>query len=138
MLLDRADGELARQSRKFSPWGHRFDLLSDSFCNAIGFFGLGLGLTSGAFGAIAPVLGAVAGLAIAAILLIVMRAEAANGPRAGEVKGVAGFDPDDALLVVPLAIWLGGAEILLAAAASGAPLAMLGFAWRFRALVFAR
>ena len=35
MFLDRADGELARLGGKTSPWGHKFDLVSDAVCNAL-------------------------------------------------------------------------------------------------------
>jgi hypothetical protein len=41
-LLDRADGELARQTGKCSAVGHRFDLCSDYAANATIFLGLGL------------------------------------------------------------------------------------------------
>ncbi|MSO70556.1 MAG: CDP-alcohol phosphatidyltransferase family protein [Alphaproteobacteria bacterium] len=138
MLLDRADGELARQSGKSSPGGHRYDLLVDSFCDAIAFFALGMGLRGGTFGALAPAMGAAAGVAIAAILLIVMRVETAKGARAGEIKLTPGFDPDDALLILPLAVWLGWSEAMIAAAAIGVPAFALGMAAHFRAPLFGR
>lgn len=129
MFLDRADGELARLSGKTSPRGHTYDLLSDAFSNALAFIGLGIGLREGMFGIWALPMGLVAGAAIAAILLLIVRLEDLHGARAGELGGFAGFDPDDAMLVVPLAVWLGGADWLLLAAAVGAPgfaLFMLG------------
>ncbi len=135
MLFDRADGELARQSGQSTEWGHRYDLVVDTLCNALAFAALGIGLGGGAFGAAAPVLGCGAGLAIAAILLMVMRVEARAGARAAELKGAGGFDPDDALLIVPLAIWLGGAEVLLGAAGVGAPAFALFFGLHHRALL---
>jgi len=122
MLLDRADGELARLSGKTSPGGHKYDLISDSVCNALAFLGLGIGLTASPFGSWAPLMGAVAGLAIAAILWLVIKLEQRGGERAGELAGAAGFDPDDAMLVVPICIWFGLSEWLLASAAVGAPL----------------
>ena len=39
----------------------------------------------------------------------------------------AGFDPDDAMIAVPVALWLGWGEGLLVAAAIGAPAFALGF-----------
>jgi len=133
MLLDRADGELARQSGKTSPWGHSYDLVSDAVCNAVAFFGLGFGLTSGSYGDLAPFMGLAAGLAIAGVLWLVMKMEERHGARAGEIGGFAGFDPDDALLALPLLIWLGLSEGLLAAASLGAPafaVFMLILFWR--------
>jgi hypothetical protein len=43
---------------------------------------------------------------------------------------MAGFDPDDAMLVVPIAMVLGGGVPLIAAAAIGAPGFALWMAWR--------
>ncbi len=121
MFLDRADGELARLSGKTSRWGHSYDLVSDTICNAFAFFGLGIGLRAATFGAWAPFMGLVAGLSIAAILWLVIRMETLHGQRATEFGPVAGFDPDDALLVMPVLIWLGLSDGLLAAACLGTP-----------------
>jgi phosphatidylglycerophosphate synthase len=132
MLLDRADGELARLTGKTSPGGHTYDLIADATSNALAFVGLGIGLSAGVLGGWAVPLGIVAGLAIAAVLWLVMRVEAAAGARAAELKGKGGFDPDDAMLVVPIAVWLGGALPLLVAAAIGAPAFALLFYAKFR------
>ena len=138
MILDRADGELARMTGKTSPFGHAYDLAADATCNALIFVALGMALRAGAFGAWAIPMGALAGLAVATILWMVVRIEAAAGARAAELGGFAKFDPDDAMLVVPLAIWLGGATVLLAAASVGAPLFAAFFAWKFRAGLWRR
>ena len=66
------------------------------------------------------------------ILLIVVLLEEAGGERAGELKGVAGFDPDDGMLVVPLLVWLGFSEQLLLAAFVGAPAFAVYVALKFR------
>ncbi len=121
ILLDRADGELARLGGKATPWGHTYDLCVDALCNAIIFLGLGWGLRDGALGLWAPAMGALAGLSVAAILFMTLKTEALGGQRAGEIKGVAGFDPDDAIAVVPVVVWLGWPRELLIAAAIGAP-----------------
>lgn len=120
LLLDRADGELARLSGKQSPFGHRYDLVADGVCNSLAFVGLGFGLRTGALGPWAVFMGVLAGLAIAAMFHLLWRLErvAANVPSLGSV---AGFDPDDALLLVPVLLWLGLAEYLLVAAAAAAP-----------------
>jgi phosphatidylglycerophosphate synthase len=132
MLLDRADGDLARFTGRTSPGGHRYDLIADTTCNALTFVGLGIGLVGGRYGPWAAAMGLLAGLAVAAVLLMVMRAEAASGSRAAELKPAAGFDADDAMLAVPLAVWLDWSEGLLLAAAVGAPAFALLFGWLFR------
>jgi phosphatidylglycerophosphate synthase len=129
VLLDRADGDLARMTGRTSPWGHTYDLVSDAFCNAWAFVGIGIGLHGGVLGSWAIPLGVLAGLAIVAVLWLVIRIVAEQGPRAGELGGMAGFDADDAMLIVPLALCLGGAVPLLVAAALGAPLFALGMSW---------
>ncbi|MHA1599876.1 MAG: CDP-alcohol phosphatidyltransferase family protein [Alphaproteobacteria bacterium] len=121
LFLDRADGELARLSGKTSPRGHIYDLVSDAVSNALAFLGLGIGLRDGLFGVWAPFMGFAAGAAIAAILVLIVRLEDLHGARAGELGGLGGFDPDDALVVIPIVVWFGGADWLLLAAAVGAP-----------------
>ena len=133
MFLDRLDGELARAGGKTSPWGHRYDLISDTLCNAIAFLGLGIGLRAGTLGAWAPLVGLAAGLAVAAILWLVMRMEARHGVRAGELRWSAAFDPDDALIAVPLLVWLGLSDWLLLAAGIGAPAFAIFMLWKFGA-----
>ncbi|MFN0044544.1 MAG: CDP-alcohol phosphatidyltransferase family protein [Alphaproteobacteria bacterium] len=131
MFLDRADGELARMTSKTSPSGHAFDLRADAVCNAATFLGIGIG-AYGALGWLGPALGLVAGAGIVAVLSIVTRVEKARGPRAAELRGRAGFDPDDAMLIVPLAIAVDLGVALIAAAGIGAPLFAALMAWRFR------
>ncbi len=121
MLLDRADGELARLGGKTSPFGHKFDLIGDAFCNAIVFAGLGFGLRDGSLGLWGAVLGAIAGAGIAAILTLMLRMETLEGEGAGEIHGAAGFDIDDAVIVVPLCAWTGWTQPLVVAASIGAP-----------------
>ncbi|MGH8503205.1 MAG: CDP-alcohol phosphatidyltransferase family protein [Gammaproteobacteria bacterium] len=136
MLLDRADGELARASGKSSPWGHKYDLITDTLCNALAFVGIGIGLRHGVFGAAAIPMGIVAGAAIICILWWVTRIERLHGQRAGELRVLPRFDPDDAMIVVPAAALLGWMEPLLAAAAVGAPLfALLAYRLRWRGLL---
>jgi hypothetical protein len=45
---------------------------------------------------------------------------------------MAGFDPDDGMLAVPVIIWLGWSLPLLYLAASITPVFALFFAWRHR------
>lgn len=132
MVLDRADGELARLGGKTSKWGHTYDLVADALCNALLFVGLGIGLAGGAHGVWAIPMGALAGGSVAAILGLTVLIEAREGQRAAEVKGFAGLDPDDAIVLVPVAVWLGWAEPLLVAAAIGAPTFVVFFLWLLR------
>ncbi len=132
MLLDRADGILARLSGKTSPGGHKFDLVADSFSNSLAFVGIGIGLRSSPLGELAIPLGILAGLAITAVLWLVMRAEEQEGSRAAELGGTAGFDPDDAMLAVPVAVLLGWGTELIVAAAFGASLFAVFFYFKFR------
>ena len=122
MVLDRADGELARLGGKTTPWGHKYDLYADSLCNALAFAGIGIGLRDDPLGPWVVLMGIVAGLAVAGVLVLVLRLEALAGARAGEVRLASFADPDDAMIAVPVAVWLGWAKPLIVAAVVGAPL----------------
>ena len=132
LLFDRADGILARLSGKTSRFGHRYDLVSDAISNAMIFVGLGVGLRDGPLGWWTALLGLVAGLAVVAILAVVVQAEGQKGERAAELPSMAGFDPDDGTLAVPVLIWLGWSLPMLYLAASITPLFALFFAWKHR------
>jgi phosphatidylglycerophosphate synthase len=129
-LLDRADGELARQSGQVSRDGHRFDLWADYSANILIFVAMGVGLADGALGGAAVALGALAGAAIGTIFWVVSRVERLEG--AAGFPTAEGFDPDDAMVFIPLGIWLGAAPYILAAAAVGAPAFLAWTLWRFR------
>lgn len=129
VVLDRADGDLARLTGRTSASGHRYDMIADAVSNALVLIGLGIGLRDGGFGLLSVPMGLMAGVSVAAILWLVMRIEELEGARAAELPSVAGFDVDDAVLLIPVFIWLGQAEGLLAAAFFIAPLvAVLFFA----------
>ena len=132
VVLDRADGELARLTGKTTPWGHSYDLVADLVSDVLIFIGLGLGLRDGGLGSWAVPLGVAAGASVAAIFWLVMRIESLEGARAAELKSYWGFDVDDAILLVPIAIWLGWSEPLLIAASIGAPVFAAFFFWMFR------
>jgi phosphatidylglycerophosphate synthase len=132
MLLDRADGILARLGGRTSRWGHRYDLIADSLSNALAFFGIGIGLRGGDLGLWAVPMGLAAGISVTAILWLVMRAEEREGQRAAEISGKGGFDPDDAMLFVPAAMALGWGHGLLIAASVAAPCFAIFFFWKFR------
>jgi archaetidylinositol phosphate synthase len=129
-FLDRADGDLARLSGRTSALGHRFDLCADYSANILVFVGMGLGLQGGPLGAAAIALGALAGSAIGLIFWLVRYVERTDG--AAAFPSACGFDPDDAMIFIPIAIWLGGETHILVSAAIGAPAFLLWSLWRFR------
>jgi phosphatidylglycerophosphate synthase len=132
MLLDRADGELARLSGATSPGGHLYDLLADGMSNAAAFIGIGIGLSQagGVFGPVALPLGIVAGLAAAFAEILVIRMDALGIHPTHELGGVRGFDPDDAMVIVPVAVAVGLGGPLLVAAAVGGPGVLAFFTWK--------
>ncbi len=132
VALDRADGELARLTGRTSASGHRYDMIADATCNALILIGLGIGLRDGGFGPWAIPMGVLAGVSVAAILWMVVRMEESNGARAAELPSFGGFDADDAVLLIPVFVWLGMAEGLLGAAAVIAPLVAVLFFGMFR------
>lgn len=132
VLLDRADGDLARLTGKTSPYGHRYDMIADAVCNALILSGLGIGLRGADFGLWAIPMGLLAGLSVAAILGMVMQIEEMEGHRAAELPSFGGVDVDDAVLLIPVLIWLGQAEGLLLAAVIIAPLVALFFLGLYR------
>ena len=124
-LLDRADGELARQSHRFSRLGPRFDLVSDCVSTMAMFIGLGIGVASllPLPPAWCPLAGPVLGVA-AAISVALIFAELNQSPSVGPERRP--FDPDDVMLALPLVIWCGGAGWVLLASGLVTPLALLG------------
>jgi archaetidylinositol phosphate synthase len=139
MLLDRADGELARISGKTSRWGHQYDLVSDALSNALVFVGIGIGLRASQFGWAAIPMGIIAGAAVGLILQFVMHVEALHGARAAEIRATQRFDPDDAMVLIPVAAVLDLLQLILAAATIGAPLfAWLAYRYRWRGLLTGR
>jgi len=132
LFLDRADGDYARLTGQTSALGHTYDLIADAISNALIFVGLGVGLRASEYGWHAVPMGIAAGLAVGSILWLVIRIEELEGERAAELGNFAGFDPDDAILIVPIVIWLGGAHGLLMAATIGAPAFAVFFYWLFR------
>ena len=132
MLLDRADGELARASGKSSAWGHRYDLISDALSNTLVFGGIGIGLRNSYLGYWAIPLGMVAGVAVMFILNLVMRIEKTRGARAAELKPLGGFDADDAMIFVPVAMLLDAGPALVMVASVCTPVVFVFMLWHFR------
>jgi phosphatidylglycerophosphate synthase len=115
-----------------SAWGHRFDMFSDTVSNTLVFLGIGIGLRDSGFGLWAVVMGLIAGIAVATVLMIMLRMEEIEGERAGQIEVATSFDADDALLLVPVLIWIGWSEALILAASIGAPAFAVFMFMKFR------
>jgi phosphatidylglycerophosphate synthase len=120
MLLDRADGVLARLQNSSSRFGAFYDLVTDAISNASVFIAFGVAAAGRVPGAVA--LGIVAGAAIALILTLVITTEARFGHGSAAFEARAGFDPDDAMLAIPIGVIAGLKDLLLVGAAVITPL----------------
>ena len=132
LVLDRADGILARLKKATSNLGHKFDLVADTICNASVFLGIGISLRHSDLGEWAILMGLITGISIAIVLIVVTLHETKHGIRSAEITGRAGFDPDDAMLFVPLATISGFEKQLIIAAAIGATLCAIFFFWKYK------
>ena len=120
-LLDRADGELARFTRRYSKLGHQLDLLADFGADALAFMAMGLGARHGWLGPWAIILGVTAAIG-AALLFVLLNRPGLARQRQQTSRRV---DPDDLVLVIPvLACCFGLAPVLLLAG-SVTPLAAI-------------
>ncbi len=122
MLLDRADGELARQTDQSSLGGHRYDLVCDCTVSVAAFLGVGLGLI-GALGPVGVLLGLSAGIGIGVLFwqLNVLNPAPLRAYTFWNERVVV--DPDDAMIFVPILIWCGADQPMLIAAAVITPAA---------------
>lgn len=129
-LLDRADGELARQTRRFSRYGHRYDLMADCLARVMAFVGLGLGAVNGALEPWAVALGLVAGAGLGGLFWEINVAAPGRLPgwtgRGGRVLA----DPDDAIFALPPLVLCFGAEAALVPGSIITPAAALWLAGR--------
>lgn len=122
MILDRADGELARLSGKSSRFGAIYDLVTDAICNSALFIGIGIAVANGELGQWAILLGVIAGLCISIIFYTVIQVAADVEASAAAFNDFAGFDPDDAIVLVPIGVLLGLSQWLLILAAVITPI----------------
>ena len=132
LLIDHADGELARMSGKTSVFGHYFDYVSDGVVLVAAFTGMGVGLPEGALGGWAVLAGIAAGTAIAATFLLRDAMSRRHGQEAIAQPTIGGFEVQDVMYLVGPITWLGGLAPFLALAGVGAPLFLLWQLWDFR------
>ena len=117
MVLDRADGELARLTGKTTRFGAIYDLVTDAISNAGVFVGLGVAAMHGELGLWGIVMGIVAGICISIIFFAIIEVAASIDGSAAGFNSFAGFDPDDSLIIVPIGAVLGYGQLLLTLAA---------------------
>ena len=117
-LLDRADGELARQTGRFSRWGHGLDLAGDCSADALVILAIGVGAAHSWLGGWALVLG-LSG-AISTVLLFWLLNHSSQIPREEPVNRA--FDPDDAILGIPVIACCAGLPFVLLLAGALTPL----------------
>ena len=117
-LLDRLDGALARRTRRFSKRGPYFDLLADCISTMAVFIGLGIGTRASVLPSMSPILGILGAIGVVTLFwrLNISRPDPVPGRRRP-------FDPDDAMLLLPVLIWCGCSGLVLLLVGIGTPLA---------------
>jgi archaetidylinositol phosphate synthase len=117
-FLDRADGELARIGKMQSRGGHLYDYYTDVTLNSGFFLAAGINLRNGGLGRWAILAGVVACAAMLACCILAETYETQVGSGERVFEGGWGFQPDDALYLLPLFVWAHWlAPMLLTAAA---------------------
>jgi archaetidylinositol phosphate synthase len=132
-FLDRADGELARVSGKTSPWGHKFDMITDTLVTSLFFLGAGIGLRVTELGHWAIVAGVMATLGVLAAEYLAEQIDK-MGKDSGDkaYPGIWGFDFDDILYLFAPVMWLGWQMPFVVGAAVGAPAFALLTWWKLQ------
>jgi len=131
LWLDHADGELARLTGRTSVLGHYYDLAVSVVILAATFVGIGIGVPPGPLDAWGPMLGVIAGLAVAVIFTLRQDLERRLGKTATRQPNLLGFEPEDVLYLLGPITWLGLLEPFLLAAVVGTPLFALRVLWQF-------
>lgn len=132
VLVDHADGELARMSGRSSAFGHYFDYITDGLNHILLFVGIGLGLRAGVLGGWALPMGVAAGLAVGFIFSVRLEIERRLGKEPIAQPHWGGFDIEDAMYLVGPVTWMGGLAPFLALASVGAPIYMIWQLWDIR------
>ena len=127
--MDHVDGELARQTRRTSTFGHYFDHVAAMTNYVSGFVGAGYGLRHGWLGDWGPSLGVAAGIAVAAIMSVRLRLEIRDGRDSVRQTVHNGFEIEDTLYVLAPITWLGLLPYFITAAGIGAPIFLLYVIW---------
>ncbi|HEV2264936.1 MAG TPA: lysylphosphatidylglycerol synthase domain-containing protein [Stellaceae bacterium] len=131
-LIDRADGEFARLTRRCSRVGQLYDYAGDVVLNAAIFLAIGIGLRHAVGTSWTIALGAWTALAIASASILAETLERRIGEKS--FPSQAGFDFDDILFVLAPVLWSGHGFALLVGGAIGGPVAALILAVRLSQL----
>jgi phosphatidylglycerophosphate synthase len=123
--MDHVDGELARQTGRTSIFGHYFDHIAAMTNYVSGFVGAGFGLRFGELGHWGPVLGAMTGIAIAAIMSVRLLKEIRDGRDSVRQTVHNGFEIEDTLYLLGPIAWLGLLKYFLVASGIGTPFFLL-------------
>lgn len=123
MIVDHADGELARMTGKTSAFGCSYDRLADLTVKLAIFLGMGVGLRDGPLDLWGPALG----ISAAVALVTIFNARSALARRRGEQEAFrqpafAGFEIEDVLYLIAPITWLDALPEFVAAAGIGAPI----------------
>jgi archaetidylinositol phosphate synthase len=134
-FLDHTDGELARITGRTSRIGHLYDLASDAAVTVLLFIAIGVGVAARhetVSPMPPPLLGVVAGCAVALIFLLRMRIEDMAGKIASRQASLVGFETEDVLYLLPLVTLSDGTVPFLTAAAVCAPLYAVWVVFEYR------
>ncbi len=124
-FVDHTDGELARISGKTSRIGHFYDLACDAAVTVMLFIGMGMGVESAHVAGLTVSpgwLGALAGVAVAAIFFLRMRIEEMAGKAGTQQALVGGFETEDVLYLLPIVTLTSVVLPFVVVASIGAPL----------------
>lgn len=120
-FVDHTDGELARMSNASSRFGHLYDLICDAAIHTLLFAALGYGLHDGPLGDWAPIMGLVAGGAVAFIFWLHMFMEQQLGKTGATLPSAGWFEIEDVLYLFPLVTLFNVREGFLLLSIVGAP-----------------
>lgn len=131
ILLDHADGELARRMGKTSWFGHCYDQFAGMVTYIGLFVGIGVGLPGDSLADWAVPLGVAAGVGVSAIFALRFEMERRQGKELTKQPDFAGFEIEDIMYLVGPITWLNGLQPFLIAAGIGAPLFALWVLWQY-------
>jgi phosphatidylglycerophosphate synthase len=135
MVLDHADGELARLADKTSAFGHQYDRVVNLIVKTAIFVGMGIGMRAEVAGGWTVIAGLAAGTAFATIFGLRTEIGRRRGNAALAQPDLGGFELEDILYLVAPVTWLGYLAPFVLTAGVGAPIFAL---WILRQWAVAR